>query len=169
VHDEQDIVAKVTNSPGQNSVGALAAYLGRSCGHVSLDARVIAQGYRFYPWMSDEIPHFFNKRFTTGSTNLAITLQAGFTLDGEDPFDGCGSNSEARAIVEAEDYDASLWLARVTVGTKMLTVAEVADPLFIAKNPNEFRIITEELVALGVLQGHACPLCSDAKASDDDA
>jgi len=77
VHEEHDIVARFEREPGGNSVGALAAYLGRCCGHVSLDARVIAQGYRFYPWMSDEIPQFFNKRFTTGSTNLAVTLQAG--------------------------------------------------------------------------------------------
>ena len=159
---ERDIVARVgSTDPGANSIGALAAYLGRSCGHVSLDQRIVAQGYRFYPWMSDEIPHFFNKRFSSGNQNLAVTLQAGFNPEGEDPFEDCESNSQAKEILAADTYEPSIWLAKVTVGTQLLDVSEIADPLFIAKHPSEFRLIAEELVALGVLQVHTCPLDSD--------
>jgi len=64
-------------------------------------------------------------------------------------------------VIEADDYHASLWLAKITVGFELMEVAQVAAPLFIAKHPNEFRVIAEELVALGVVLGHACPLCSD--------
>ena len=38
---------------------------------------------------------------------------------------------------------------------------DVADPLFIARHPNEFRAIAEELVSVGILQAHACPVCGD--------
>lgn len=162
MHEEHDIVARFASQPGSHSVGALAAYLGRSCGHVSLDDRVVRQGYRFYPWMSDEIPHFFNKRFSTGSTNLAVTLQAGLGIDGHDPLDGCTTTAEARSIIEGPDYHASFWLARVTIGSRMYEVEEISDPIFIAKHPNEFRAIADELVALGILQVQDCPLCSTA-------
>lgn len=155
-----EIVAKVTSEASASSVGALAAYLQRSCGHVSLDERVIAQGYRFYPWMSDEIPQFFNKRFTTGSTNLAITLQGGVDLDGEDPFDGCVTTSDARAIIETPGFEATLWVARVTVGTRMFDVTEIADPTFIAQHPSEFRLLADELISLGIHDGTACELCT---------
>ena len=37
---------------------------------------------------------------------------------------------------------------------------DVADPLFIARHPNEFRLLAEELIALGAVQAQACPLCS---------
>lgn len=158
MHEEHDIVARAGNAAG-TSVGALAAYIGRSCGHATLDERVVSLGYRFHPWMSDEIPHFFNKRFTTGTTNLAITLQAGLSLEGEDPFEACISNAEARELIASQQLHDTFWLARVTMGTDLLDVADVADPLFIARHPNEFRLIAEELVALGVLQAHACQLC----------
>ena len=161
MHDEHDIVARFSSSGASNSVGALAAYLGRSCGHVSLDQRVIAQGYRFHPWLSDEIPHFFNKRLTSGKTNLAVTLQAGFDLDGEDPFDGCSGTSEAREIIASEDRAPTLWLAKATVGVRLLDIAEISDPLFIAKHPDEFRQLADELVAVGVLQTPSCPLCAE--------
>lgn len=159
---DRDIVANASSSP-ESSAGALAAYLGRSCGHVWLDQRAIAQGYRFYPWMSDEIPHFFNKRFSSGTTNIAITLQAGMSLDGDDPLEDCSTHTEARAIVEGADYEASLWLARVTIGTDMLAVADIADPLFIARRPAEFQLIGEELVALGILPSYSCQLCSERR------
>lgn len=148
----------MSGEPGDHSVGALAAYLGRSCGHVWLDQRIVEQGYRFYPWMSDEIPHFFNKRFTTASSNLAITIQAGLNLHGEDPFEHCDDNADAKSILASDGYEPGLWLAKVTIGMDLRTVADIADPLFIAKHPGEFRLIAEELVALGIIQGQACPL-----------
>lgn len=161
MHDDHDIVARVTSSDSGNSIGALAGYIARSCGHVSLDQRILAQGYRFYPWMSDEIPHFFNKRFTTGNINLAITLQAGLNLDGDDPFENCSGNAEAREILDSELYESSLWLARITVGTEMFTVAEIAENSFIARHPSEFRLISDELVSLGIVQEASCPMCAE--------
>lgn len=161
---------------GRTSTGALAAHLGRACGHVSVDARVIQQGYRYHPELGDEIPAFFNKRMSTGSTNIAVTLQAGFDPQAEadargpftghdtwaiDPFAECRTTADARAVIEADDYHASLWLARVTVGVQMYDVADIADPLFIARHPNEFRAIAEELVGVGIVQAHACALCGD--------
>jgi len=177
--EEHDIVARVTRSGagGSSSTGALAAHLGRACGHVLVDDRVARQGYRFHAELGDEIPAFFNKRVSTGSTNVAITLQAGFDLDAEseargpfsgsagnwstDPFADCRTSADARAVIEGDGYHASLWLARITVGVNLMDVREVSDPLFIAKHPNEFRVIAEELVGIGVLQAHSCPLCSD--------
>ncbi|MCW2949475.1 MAG: hypothetical protein JWN41_488 [Thermoleophilia bacterium] len=171
--EEHDIVARVTHG-ASSSTGALAAYLGQACGHVLVDARVIQQGYRFYAELGDEIPSFFNRRISTGTTNLAITLQSGFDPEtavrgpfasedswSTDPFDDCRTTADARAVIEADDYHASLWLAKVTIGFDLLEVAQIAEPLFIAKHPNEFRVITEELVALGIVLAHACPLCAD--------
>ena len=179
--EEHDIVARVSQGPS-SSTGALAAHLARACGHVLVDARVIRQGYRFHAELGEDIPAFFNKRMSTGSTNIAVTLQAGMdpTLDGipaglfgdvertwaADPFGECRNTADARAVIEAEDYHASLWLARVTVGMQLLDIGEIAEPLFIARHPNEFRAIAEELVALGVLQGHACPMCGDEPRTD---
>ncbi len=175
--ENRDIVARIGRADtGSTSTGALAAHLARACGHVLVDARVIRQGYRFHAELGDEIPAFFNRRFSTGSTNLAVTLQAGFDPDAEvaargpftghdnwavDPFSGCRSTADAQRVVEADDYHASIWLARITVGMQMFDVHEVADPLFIARQPNEFRAIAEELVSLGVLQSHACHVCGD--------
>jgi hypothetical protein len=175
--EHSDIVARFGRSDaGRTSTGALAAHLGRACGHVSVDTRVIQQGYRFHAELGDEIPAFFNKRISTGSTNVAITLQAGVDPQAErdargpftghdqwavDPFDSCRSTADARAVIEADDYHASLWLCRVTVGVELLEVADVADPLFIARHPNEFRVIAEELVAVGIVQANACALCGD--------
>lgn len=175
--EHRDIVARIGRAEvGSTSTGALAAHLARACGHVLVDSRVIQQGYRFHAELGDEIPAFFNRRISTGSTNVAITLQAGFDPQAErdargpftghdswaiDPFAECRSTADARRAIEDDDYHASLWLARVTVGVQLLEVTDVADPLFIAKQPNEFRVIAEELVSIGVLQGHACPVCSD--------
>lgn len=174
--ENHDIVARVGRSAiGSTSTGALAAHLAGACGHVLVDARVIRQGYRFHTELGDEIPAFFNKRMSTGSTNVAVTLQAGFdpdahapsTLGGHqgswatDPFDGCRSTADAQAVVEAEDYHASMWLAKLTIAFDLYEVTDIADPIFIAKHPNEFRMISEELIALGLMQGHACPVCSD--------
>jgi hypothetical protein len=174
-----DIVSRVSRAEaGSSSTGALAAYLARACGHVSVDARVIQQGYRFYAELGDEIPAFFNKRMSTGSTNLGITLQAGVDPEAEaeaaasgpftglgsyaqDPFADCRSTADARSVISGDDYHASLWLARITVGMQLLEVGQVSDPLFIAKHPNEFRLLAEELVAVGIVQAHACALCSD--------
>lgn len=161
--EEHDIIAGFSGGAA-NSVGALAVYLQGSCGHAVLDERVIAQGFRFYPWMSDDIPHFFNKRFTSGHLNLAVTLQGGMDVEGgDDPFDGCDSHGEAKRIIVADSYVSSLWTARVTVDIDFLRVAKIADPLFIAKHPTEFRMIADELVALGVVQSRSCPLCSDTE------
>lgn len=179
--EESDIVARVSRaSAGSSSTGALAAHLARACGHVQVDARVIQQGYRFHAELGDEIPAFFNKRMSTGSTNIAVTLQAGFDPELErqargpftgtqagwatDPFEGCRNTADARAVIEADDYHASIWLARLTVGVQMLEVCEIAEPLFIAKHPNEFRAIAEELVGLGVVQLHGCPVCANEDA-----
>ena len=170
--EHSDIVARVTRAGGSSSTGALAAHIGQACGHVLVDVRVIRQGFRYHPELNDEIPAFFNKRMSTGSTNVAITLQSGFDPDAEtrgpfaddgawaeDAFDGCRTTEDARQVIEADDYHASLWLARVTVGVQLLEVTELSEPLFIAKHPNEFRALAEELVALGIMPGHACPLC----------
>lgn len=174
--EEHDIVARVSRADvGSSSTGALAAHLARACGHVLVDARVIRQGYRFHPELGDEIPSFFNRRMSTGSTNLAVTLQAGFDADAEaairgpftqhdswstDPFADCRTTEDARRVIEADDYHASIWLARVTIGMQLLDVHDVADPLFIARHPNEFRLLAEELIALGAVQAQACPLCN---------
>lgn len=158
---ERDIVAHA-HSSAASSAGALAGYLQRSCGHVCLDERVIAQGYRFYPWMSDDIPHFFNKRFGSGTLNLAITLQGGMGVEGEeDPFDGCESHAEARRIIARDDYVTSLWTARVTVGIDYRSVSDIAAPAFIAKHPAAFTLIADELVAMGIVAAGACPLCAN--------
>ena len=152
------------------STGALAVYLARSCGHVIVDTRVVQQGYRFHPELGEEIPAFFNKRISTGSNSVAITLQAGMDPAGEwheDPFDACRTTADAQRVIEADDYHASLWLARVTVGVQMMDVSAVSDALFIAKHPNEFRVIAEELVGLGILPGHECALCSALDGDDD--
>lgn len=174
--EDHDIVARFSRA-GSSSTGALAAHLARACGHVLVDSRVIQQGYRFHAELGDEIPAFFNKRMTTGSgPNVAVTLQAGFDPEAEaqargpftghdawavDPFAECRSTADARAVIEADDYHASLWLARITIGMELLEVEQVADPLFIARHPNEFRMIAEELVALGALAGHQCMLCRE--------
>lgn len=171
--EEHDIVARVT-SGASNSTGALAAHLGQACGHVLVDSRVIQQGYRFHAELGDEIPAFFNRRISTGSSSVAITLQSGFDPEAAargpfasddtwstDPFDDCRNTADARVVIENDDYHASLWLAKITVGFDLMEVAQVAEPLFIARHPNEFRVIAEELVALGIVVGHACPLCSD--------
>lgn len=168
MHDNDDIVARVSSSDGGNSIGTLANYLATSCGHVSVDQRLTQQGYRFYPEMNDEIPAFFNRRATTGTTNIAITLQFGLDLSGNDAFSGCMSNAAARAIIESPDYEPSVWLVRLTVGSRTLEVNEIADPLFIAKHPSEFRLIAEELLALCVMQAHACPLCGEADEQPED-
>jgi hypothetical protein len=130
---------------------------------VLVDTRVVQQGYRFHAELGEDIPAFFNKRISTGSSSVAITLQAGLDPAGEwreDPFEQCRSTPDAQRVIEADDYHASLWLARVTVGVQLMDVSAVAEPLFIAKHPNEFRVIAEELVGLGILQGHACALCT---------
>src|SRR6476620_9336319 len=143
--EEHDIVARVTRAEsGSTSTGALAAHLARACGHVQVDARVIQLGYRFHPELGDEIPAFFNRRMSTGSTNIGVTLQAGFDPEAEarergpfsgsqaawsvDPFEGCRTTADARAVVEADDYHASIWLARLTVGVQLLDVREIAEP-----------------------------------------
>ena len=175
--ENMDIVARIGRSDaGSSSTGALAAHLARACGHVLVDARVIRQGYRFHAELGDEIPAFFNRRMSTGSTNVAVTLQAGFDPEAEvatrgpftghdawavDPFADCRTNADAQRVIEADDYHASIWLARITVGMQLIDVPAVADPLFIARHPNEFRVIAEELVAVGILQAHACPVCGD--------
>lgn len=166
--EQHDIFANVSRTSGATSTGALAVYLARSCGHVLVDSRVIQQGYRFHPELGEEIPAFFNRRISTGSSSVSITLQAGVDPErwNDDPLEACRTTADARAVVEADDYHASLWLARITVGVAMMDVRDVADPLFLAKHPNEFRVIAEELVALGVLQSHACALC---RAGDDEA
>ena len=179
-----DIVARIGRADiGSTSTGALAAHLGRACGHVLVDSRVIQQGYRFHPELGDEIPAFFNRRLSTGSTNLAVTLQAGFDpqahVDARGPFTGhdawavdpfaeCRTTADARAVIEADDYHASLWLAKVTVDVQLLEVEQVADPLFIARHPNEFRALAEELVSVGILQAHACPVCTDGDGDEHD-
>lgn len=175
--ERHDITARVSRAhAGSSSTGALAAHLARACGHVLVDARVIRQGYRFHAELGDEIPAFFNKRMSTGSTTIAITLQAGFDPQAEvdtrgpfetvggwavDPFADCRTTADAQAVIEAEDYHASLWLARITIGFELFEVAQVAEPLFIAKHPNEFRAIAEELVALGAIHAHECLMCAD--------
>lgn len=174
--EEHDIVARVSRGDVRSSTGALAAHLARACGHVLVDSRVIQQGYRFHAELGEDIPAFFNRRMSTGSTNIAITLQAGFDPEAEaqirgpftghdawstDMFSECRSTADARTVIEADDYHASLWLARITVGLELMEVQDVAAALFIAQQPNEFRAIAEELVSLGVVQGHACPLCRD--------
>jgi hypothetical protein len=55
-----------------------------------------------------------------------------------------------------------VWLARVTHGVQMLDLEQITDPIFIAKHPAVFRALAEELVAVGVLQAHDCPLCTAA-------
>lgn len=168
--EQPDIFSNVSRSGASSSTGALAAYLARSCGHVLVDSRVVQQGYRFHAPLGDDIPAFFNKRISTGSDHVSITLQAGFDPSGawlEDPFEGCRTTAEARAVLEADDHHASLWLARITVGVQLLDVAAIAAPLFVAKHPNEFRVVAEELVGLGILQAHACVLCSDEPARGD--
>ncbi len=169
--NNDDIVARVeSDNTAGGPLQALQSYLAGSCGHVSLDQRVIVQGYRFYPWMSDEIPHFFNKRTTTGRTNVAITLQCGLSMNGEDPFEDCSNTADARQIIESDSYDASIWVARITIGTRMYDVPEIAESSFVAQHPDEFRLLAEELIALGVLGEHGCPMCSDAhSASHADA
>jgi hypothetical protein len=172
--ENYDIVARVSSAPGTSSTGALAAYMQQACGHVLVDERVVQQGYRFHPELGDEIPAFFNKRMTTGSTNVALTLQGGFDPEQSapmllqqgarwavDPFADCRTTNDARDVITSKEYHASLWLAKITVGVQMLDIRDVADPIFIAKHPNEFRLIAEELVSLGVLQAHCCPMCSD--------
>ncbi|MEO6866925.1 MAG: hypothetical protein ABI200_02785 [Gaiellales bacterium] len=174
--EDYDIVARFSRV-GSSSTGSLAAHLARACGHVLVDARVIQQGYRYHAELGDEIPAFFNKRMPTGSgPNISVTLQAGFDPEAErqargpftghdawavDPFSDCRNTADARAVIETDDYHASLWLVRITVGMELLDVEAIAAPIFIAKHPNEFRMIAEELVALGSLAGHQCPLCSD--------
>lgn len=161
MEENHDIVARAESAAG-GSTGAVAAYVGRACGHVWLDERIITQGYRFYPWMSDEIPHFFNKRFMCGKQNLAITLQAGLSFDHDDPFEDCGSNAEARVVLESDRFESSLWKATITIGNDLYTVEDVANPLFIAKYQNEFRLISDELIALGLIQRAGCPMCTES-------
>ena len=162
MNDSGDIVARVdSNSSPAAPVATLRSYLASSCGHVSLDRRVISQGFSFHPWLSDEIPHFFNKRASTGKTNIAITLQCGVTMTGEDPFESCSTTDDARAVLESAEHETSVWVARVTVGTRMYDVHEIASQAFFAEHPDEFRLIAEELVAVGVLGDRNCPMCAE--------
>lgn len=175
--EEHDIVARFARGPvGSTSTGALAAHLARACGHVLVDARVVQQGYRFHAELGEDIPAFFNRRISTGRGSIAITLQAGIDPEAHaptpftgqpvqwavDPFDGCRTTADARAVLEASDYHASLWTARITVGVELLDVFAVTAPLFIAKHPTEFRVIADELISLGALQAAACPMCAEA-------
>lgn len=174
--EEHDIVARFTHGAQPCSTGALAAHLASACGHVLVDRRVIQQGYRYHAELGDEIPAFFNRRLPSGGTNIAVTLQAGFDPAAEleargpfsgrgtwsvDPFADCRTTADARRVIEDDEYHASLWMARVTIGVELFDVGAVADPIFIARHPGSFRAVAEELVSLGVLQSHTCPVCSD--------
>jgi hypothetical protein len=162
VKSDDDIVARVESAPSTAStLSKLQGYLADSCGHVVITQRVVAQGYRFHSWMSDEIPHFFNKRMSTGTTSVAITLQGGMSIDGEDPFALCTSTADARTVIEDGGHDGTIWVAKITVDARMFDVAEVAASPFLAQHPDEFRLIAEELIALGVLGDSGCPMCAE--------
>lgn len=171
--EEHDIVARVSGAGAMPdgssaSTGALAAHLAQACGHVSIDERVIAQGYRFHPEISDEIPAFFNRLIRIGSTTVAVTLLGGICLeDGSDAFAGCRTTTDARRVLASGDHHASLWRASITVEVRSLAVRDLAAPLFIARHPNEFRVVAEELVSVGALPAHACPICSELDEDDD--
>lgn len=161
--ENRDIVAGGINGDVPSSIGALAAYISRCCGHVWVDDRIISQGYRFYAWMNDEIPHFFVKRFACGDTMCSITLQAGLALDGDDPFESCESHSEAISTINSDKFESSLWKAIISIEAASHTVFDIAAPLFVAQHPAEFQMIANELVALGAVQGSSCPMCSESQ------
>lgn len=164
-----DIHANISTGDARgSSSGALAVYLARSCGHVLVDERIVRHGYRFHASLGDEIPAFFNKRISTGSSSVSITLQAG--IDPEhpdlDPFADCRTTKDAQAVLDVDEHHTSLWVARVTVGVQMREVCDLADPLFVARHPNEFRAAAEELVAIGVLAATSCTMCACATHDD---
>ncbi len=158
VSAERDIHARAGTTSG-SSTGALAAYLAGSCGHVWIDASIAEAGFRFHRAISDEIPHFFNRRSSIGSTRIALTLQGGITLEGSDPFADCASHEEAVGLLAGPVAGQSLWTVIVTIGGAMHGVSDIASPRFIAQRPAEFRMIAERLVSLGVLPASSCPLC----------
>jgi hypothetical protein len=173
---DPDIVARFAHGAAASSTGALAAHLAAACGHVIVDERVIRQGYRFHAEISDDIPAFFLRRWKIGSTGVAVSLHGGIDPHVEapmrmgaetatgwsvDPFSECASTHDAREIIEADGYHASVWLARITVGVDLLDVSEIAAPTFIARHPAVFRSLAEELVAVGALHAGVCPLCAD--------
>ncbi len=160
------LVARMRTSPG-GTVGALAAYLRSSCGHVSVDERTFELGYRFHPPLGDEIPHFLNRRFTTGSTNLAVTLQGGMTSRGDDPFADVTSTSQARTVA-AGLSEPTVWSVAITVGAELFSVADIAEASFIARRPDEFRMIAEEMLSIGILKADACALCRELAQHDAD-
>lgn len=154
-----DVHARATSTPG-TSIGALSAYLKNACGHVWLDERAFDLGYRFHAALNDEIPSFFNRRAQVGGSTIAVTLQSGLSLDGEDRFEDCTSTRDALEVVQDERYQTSLWTTLITINGQVHELDTVASAEFIARRPAEFRHIAEELVALGAVQGATCPFCS---------
>ncbi len=146
---------------------ALLRFLRRSCGHACLDARVLRQGYHFYAAISDELPQFFNRRISTGSSTVSITLQAGLTGDGKEPFAECRNTAEAADILDGSDLAPTFWFVTVTVDGMTVPLSEVTSSAFIASHPNEFRVIAEELVAVGMVDDKRCGLCRESEQGSD--
>ena len=166
------IVARIGRSDRSASTGALAAHLALACGHVLLDDSVVRRGFTYHPEISEEIPAFFLKRIPLGSEDVQVILQAGLDVDtGDEPFDGCRSTDDVLTVLEQHErrgrHHSSLWTARIGLGARMLTLAEVADPLFVARHPNQFRAVAEELVAIGAVQAPVCPMCSELDEDDE--
>lgn len=159
INPHADIHARTSSGPS-TSIGALAAYLGQACGHVWLDERCFDLGYRFYAALSDEIPNFFIKRVKTGSSTVAVTVQSGISFDGEDPFDECQTTKDAKHIISGDGYQPSLWLTSISINGQLHPMEKVSGAQFIAQYPNEFRVIAEELVALGAVKASSCPFCT---------
>lgn len=130
------------------------------CGHVAVDAEVLARGYRFVPMPGSELPPFLVRRVQAGSRPVAITLLAGI-----DPETGEAVAEDADDVLELARRLAvgrgGLWTMRLSVGARTLTVDELIDEV-IVQDPLSAAALVSELSALRPLSRSSCPCCRDA-------
>jgi hypothetical protein len=66
-------------------------------------------------------------------------------------------------VITGNGYQPSLWLTSISINGQLHPMDKVSSAQFIAKHPNEFRVIAEELVALGAVKGSSCPFCTHSE------
>ena len=141
--------------PGPASVPASLRGL---CGHVPLDERVPARGYRFFPMPGADLPSFLVRRLAVaGRPAAAVTLLG--PLDprtGEALLESCATPSAAIAAIGS--LRGAVCLARLTVGPRNLSMHRFTTT-FRQQEPYLFSMIASELIALAPLRRDDCELC----------
>ncbi len=131
--------------------------LARLCGHVRLDARVPALGYRYFAVAGGDRPGFFCKRIRTDAGIAAVTLVAGADpATGETAIGACTTAGEALTAIATGTRE--VWAFRLTRGATTIPIPELAgrwahqDPVGSVK-------VARELALLEPLAPSTCPLC----------